>query len=222
MMDGQPELVSRADAIARGLNRYFTGKPCKHGHLSERVTTTYDCIECRRTIYRERDADNHRARLKKYRDNNLDKARQSWNEYYARNRDSRLARNRELYDPEKKAHQWAKYSKENRDAIRSRGRAYQKKNAEKFAAKSALLRAGFRARNSELDCLAFDEAFALCKTRAIETGVSWSVDHMIPLRAKNASGLHCAANLQVIPSAINTRKGNRMWLTQPGEWIAHL
>jgi hypothetical protein len=40
------KLISRADAIEEGLEAYFTGKPCKRGHLSERRTTTAACIEC--------------------------------------------------------------------------------------------------------------------------------------------------------------------------------
>jgi hypothetical protein len=43
-----PEIISRKDALARGLTRYFTGNPCKHGHLSERRTDTGNCIECHR------------------------------------------------------------------------------------------------------------------------------------------------------------------------------
>jgi hypothetical protein len=43
---------------------------------------------------------------------------------------------------------------------------------------------------------------------------------MIPLRAREACGLHVAANLQVIPASINQAKRNRLVLTRPGEWIS--
>lgn len=39
------ELISRQEAIRRGLDRYFTGIPCKHGHVSER-TIRGACREC--------------------------------------------------------------------------------------------------------------------------------------------------------------------------------
>jgi 5-methylcytosine-specific restriction endonuclease McrA len=39
-------VVSRADAKAAGLMRFFTGKPCKHGHLSERMTCNGACYAC--------------------------------------------------------------------------------------------------------------------------------------------------------------------------------
>ena len=38
-------IVTRAEARAAGAKRYFTGKPCKHGHISERYTTK-TCVAC--------------------------------------------------------------------------------------------------------------------------------------------------------------------------------
>ena len=40
--------LSRKDATALGLKRYYTGAPCTHGHLSPRQTSTYTCIACNR------------------------------------------------------------------------------------------------------------------------------------------------------------------------------
>jgi len=42
------EIILRAAAIQLGRNKYFTGKPCKRGHLSERYVITSGCIECLR------------------------------------------------------------------------------------------------------------------------------------------------------------------------------
>jgi hypothetical protein len=42
-----PEIISRAAAKARGLKFYFTGKPCKHGHVAERrVAAGGICVVC--------------------------------------------------------------------------------------------------------------------------------------------------------------------------------
>jgi hypothetical protein len=40
------KIINRKDAFARRLIRYFTGKPCKHGHIAERRTDTGNCTEC--------------------------------------------------------------------------------------------------------------------------------------------------------------------------------
>lgn len=50
------EIVSRQKARAEGLTRYFTGKPCVHGHISERRTTNSKCLECQKeylSVYRK-------------------------------------------------------------------------------------------------------------------------------------------------------------------------
>ena len=45
--------MNRKEAKSLGLTRYFTGLPCKYGHLSERHVANYECVECRkaRNVY---------------------------------------------------------------------------------------------------------------------------------------------------------------------------
>ena len=42
------DIVSRKEAIERGLTRYFTGKACKQGHVAQRQTISATCITCLR------------------------------------------------------------------------------------------------------------------------------------------------------------------------------
>ena len=37
---------SRDEARERGINRFFTGKPCNHGHLAPRYVSTNRCVQC--------------------------------------------------------------------------------------------------------------------------------------------------------------------------------
>jgi len=39
-------LITRAEAKAKGLPRYFTGKPCPRGHVTERITANGTCRIC--------------------------------------------------------------------------------------------------------------------------------------------------------------------------------
>jgi hypothetical protein len=43
-----PEIISRQEARAQGLTHYFTGQPCKHGHLTPRPVKFKTCMECHR------------------------------------------------------------------------------------------------------------------------------------------------------------------------------
>lgn len=40
------QLVTRDQAVAQGLKRYFTGEPCSRGHISERHVSSKACLEC--------------------------------------------------------------------------------------------------------------------------------------------------------------------------------
>lgn len=42
------DLISRADALSAGMTRFFTGRPCKYGHIAERRSSNSVCLECKR------------------------------------------------------------------------------------------------------------------------------------------------------------------------------
>ena len=39
-------IVTHAEAVAKGLKRFFSGSTCSNGHISERFTSSYNCIAC--------------------------------------------------------------------------------------------------------------------------------------------------------------------------------
>lgn len=47
------QLIDRTDAQRLGMKRYFTGRPCKHGHIAERQTSTGHCFKCRPRWHRD-------------------------------------------------------------------------------------------------------------------------------------------------------------------------
>lgn len=40
--------IEKHMAMLKGKSRYFTGKPCKYGHLSDRYVDGSRCVECAR------------------------------------------------------------------------------------------------------------------------------------------------------------------------------
>jgi hypothetical protein len=44
--DAPSVLMTREEAASQGLQRYFTGIPCKHGHISYRYVANTMCLTC--------------------------------------------------------------------------------------------------------------------------------------------------------------------------------
>lgn len=86
-----PEIITRKEALALGLKRYFTGRPCKHFHVEERVVSNNSCVACKRINYNE------------WREKNRDKDRETKKHYYAKTRDKQIssARNWIAENPER-------------------------------------------------------------------------------------------------------------------------
>lgn len=75
-------LVSLEEARALGLKKYFTGVVCGRGHLSERLTSNRNCIDCAKVrarlyfvSYYANNAENFRSKSRAWRKVNLEKAR---------------------------------------------------------------------------------------------------------------------------------------------------
>lgn len=56
---GEPVALDFTEALAAGQKFYFTGLPCKYGHIAERRTSDRSCMECRRI--RDRQAEREKA-----------------------------------------------------------------------------------------------------------------------------------------------------------------
>lgn len=63
------------------------------------------------------------------------------------------------------------------------------------------------------------EIYALAKMRTEFTGISFEVDHIIPLKHPLVCGLHCESNMQIISSFDNKSKKNYWWPDMPNKRI---
>lgn len=88
--------------------------------------------------------------------------------------------------------------------------------------------AELRATPSWADPKKIDAIYAEAARLTKETGIPHHVDHIVPLQGPVATwgpfkgmrivfGLHCEANLRVIPARENVVKGNRYWPDMPEE-----
>lgn len=229
----QPEIITRAEAKARGLKFYFTGQPCSRGGLAERLVSGNKCqceackvlaLETARR-YREENRDKVMECKRRHYGINRDKVLESNRRYWGENRD-KVAEQRRCYREEsrdKVLDRERRWYKENRDKKMKSVRRYHEKNPHFKLARVAKRRAAKRERLpawfGELDQFVMQEAAALAAERTEQTGIEWHVDHMIPMQGRKCSGLHCADNIQVIPARLNLAKNNKMIFTEPQQWL---
>lgn len=87
--------LSKKEAQRVKSKYYFTNRPCKHGHISTRLTSTAQCRECKRithSAYRRTNLDEHRKREREYYSNGSEERKQKIKDrvrkYYTENKEA--------------------------------------------------------------------------------------------------------------------------------------
>jgi 5-methylcytosine-specific restriction endonuclease McrA len=132
--------VSRDEAIAQGLLRYFTGKPCNRGHVAERIVTNCKCLECARedsVAKRQADPEAARKRDRQWREKSPEKVRSNLARYRDANRDlinARMRARRGEPGPQRDARLGSRRSARsaNPEAQRTKEKVYREANVERF------------------------------------------------------------------------------------------
>lgn len=235
-MDLYIQFVSQKDARNAGLNKFFNGKKCKRGGISERRTlnSLCLCIKCkearhiRNSEYKKENIESIKLKDKIYRENNKEKLRDGYLRYIARHGEKRREYEKKYYDRCKD--RLTKYQQEwylkNKESINKNHKEYREKTKPMARVRVAARRCSVKQRTpawfSEYDRFVMEECSLLCDERKKATGFDWHSDHMIPLSSKTASGLHCALNIQAIPGFMNIFKQNKMIFTERYEYLAYM
>ena len=204
------QLISRAEARSKGLTHYFTGKECKNGHISKRLTKCGRCLECC-NMWVRRDYSN-----------NPDKFRKQAKDRYA-------------LDPEKHAQKAANWRAENPDRVKEIQKGYRERNPRIVSERKKEWRknnpdyaAEHREKNrgeymnysatrrirrnaavaTFIETMMIKIKYEQCAALNDEAGyIKYHVDHIWPL---SRGGPHLPWNLQIITAESNSRKGSKL------------
>ena len=193
-MDTSTLPKSRAEAKATRAKYYFTGEPCKHGHIAPRKTKGA-CVECLKVEWEQGNI-KRAGYFRQY--NQSEAGKEAKREYYEKNKE--LVKLKALSRPNEDRRRYRKKHKiTNPDLYRAHVNFRRRRFRD--ATPKWLTKEDKRAiRQLYID--------AMVVTRI--TGIPYVVDHIIPLLGETVSGLHVPQNLRVMTREENLKKSNKI------------
>lgn len=202
-MTNMLQLVPRKLAQQRGLRNYFTGKPCKNGHLYERRTKTKHCVLCRREREVLANAAPHRKAARAAYD------RQRWEndrEYLETKNRAYYTKNADAVNAQKRGYWLA-----NKDKAREDNRIWREKNPHVVRALVTGRKKNVkRATPPWADLSAIQAVYGEAMRLSNLTGIPHHVDHIVPIKGVGVCGLHVHWNLRPLPWFDNLSKKNKL------------
>lgn len=198
--------LSRAEAKSSGIAHYFTGKPCKNGHIAARFTSTCACTECNS-------------------ERSIQKA-----EWYKSNRRKVLERAKRNYEDnrEKKIKAACMYQKRNlRKIIEARSvriqsdPVYALKERVRCLIKECIKNSGSEKKSCTSEILGCDTKefkryieLQFTKGMGWHNMGQWHLDHIVPISSaeteEDVIALNHHTNLRPLWASENLRKSNKM------------
>ena len=186
--------TTREEAKKTGSKYYFTGQPCKHGHISLRKTKGA-CLECLKVEW----AKGNETRAEYFKQYNQSEASQkAKKEYYERNKEQVIARAAARPVEQRRLHR-EKYKAQNPELYKAftsvRRRRHKNATPKWITSEQKLAMRNLYLKAQELTKIA---------------GERYVVDHIIPLISPDVCGLHVPWNLRVITQEENLKKSNKL------------
>lgn len=213
-------IVNRADAKASGLTQYFTGMPCKNGHIDQRWTCSARCKTCQRAS-----SDSHYAKNKdKYMEYAKERGRRNWHE----NKDVLKERNKSWRENNKEynRHRMSIYRKENPEYFMDYDRKYRRtpigkmvnhiRNSMKRVLRGSPDSYGTRKLGYTSNDLKYHIESQFKPGMSWDNYGEWEIDHKIPIKWYFDNGIqdpkvvNSLDNLQPLWKSENRSKGAKL------------
>lgn len=184
------EIISKEQAIERGLIKYFTGEPCVNGHVCERYVSNDFCFECSGIYhkkYKEKNRERIAARMKEWKKKNKLRHRQL----------NKISRERNIEKARERSKTYIKNNPHIQRVCGQNRRAREKKAEGKFTKK-------------DIELLGFIQKWK-CNNCKKDIKEKYHVDHIMPIVL---GGSNWPSNLQLLCVKCNRTKHAK----DPYEW----
>jgi hypothetical protein len=185
---------TRTEAKAAGAKYYFTGEPCKHGHIAPRKTKG-SCVDCLKVEWQQA-AETRAEYFREY--NQREDVKDRKHDWYLANH-TQVKQAAAIRPPAVLRQYRSTWKASNKLQVRADTKARRRKHRE------ATPRWLSRKQKSAIRHL-YQAAITLTQT----TGEQYVVDHIYPLRSDEVCGLHVPWNLRIITQAENLQKSNAL------------
>lgn len=214
-------IISRKESLACGGSRYFTGEPCKHGHIAQRFTNDgARCVECRPKGNRH-NVENEKIYREKYNKKYREDHRDELIAYVRAWRDANPLSWRKYKETK------ARYVRENREKVMAVKKNWKKNNPERLVAMKQKRRAkenqaGGSFTAQDLMQILHQQNYR-CAANHCQYPISFRptsqerkahADHIVPI-AKGGNSF--PSNIQCLCNKCNLSKGSKdlhQWLSE--------
>lgn len=185
---------TRAEAKTLGAKYYFTGEPCKHGHVAPRKTKGA-CIECLKVEW-ERGNQTRAEYFRQY--NRSDAGKEAKQRYYEANKEGIIAKARATPNELKNAYR-KRWKEENPIQVLADNKVRRRKHRDATPP--------WLTRKEKGEIRAMYQAAILSSKIS---GERYVIDHIYPLRSEVVCGLHVPWNLRIVTQRENLEKSNML------------
>ncbi len=209
------QVMTRAEAKALDLKHYFTGVPCKQGHVAERyVAAGCGCCECKRQ-YSENNRERERERARLWREKDTERAREANREGVRRYNKTEKARAKQRRfakkHPEKARENMRQWRQNNPEKARAGDFRWKKNNPDKLRAikhRARAKRLGANGTHTSTDVADIRKLQRNRCARCRESlkGKKAHIDHIIALAR---GGSNDRKNIQILCASCNISKNAR-------------
>lgn len=187
------DIISLKEAKQKNLKYYFTGRPCKNGHVSKRRTANGTCCECE-TVHANTQKRRHPERYQ-------------YNEKHKEYQKQRYHTDEQFRQKSLDKSKWWR----NDNVVKAR--EHSRLRYHRYPGRQHALNAKRRATQKQATPPWFEpqevrEVYVEAKRLTETTGTLHHVDHIVPLQNDLVCGLHCLDNLRILPAVENATKGN--------------
>ncbi len=217
------KIISRKGAAELGLKRYYTGKPCLHGHLSERLVDNSTCATCNNIRSKNRikkwRQENKELSLQKHKDwvlANPEKMKECLKKSRTKHKDKMRVKRQKIYRDNKeffqeKSREWRKNNPHKVKEIAHRRICQLSKIEGKHTAKQ--IRELFNKQQCKCaNCIS-------CITLTPKMPNTLHLDHIMPI---SKGGTNNISNIQLLCKDCNLRKHAKdpfLWAQEQGRLL---